>query len=248
MKTSKKTPYTDSEKGTGNPASWLFSPKSKLSELIQAEYKLLFVLRRMGIALGFGETSVEEMCRRYGISPDFFLMICRLHISDNTQLPPGWIDRLNIGELIDYLHRSHQYYSLQIPVLRNKIREMVAECEPIHLKILERFIDDYQHETDNHFAYEEEIVFPYIRGLEKGHPSDGYSIEQFERNHSNIEEKLNDLQNIILKYLPEHCPSDLRDEVLFDIFLLEEDLGKHTLIENQILIPYVAKLENHENQ
>lgn len=243
-----KTPKKSAAPETNASAPWLFSPKSKLSELIQANYKLLFVLRRMGVALGFGETNVEDMCRRYGISPDFFLMICRIHSSDNTLLPSEWIDRLKVGELVDYLHRSHLYYSQQIPVLRSKIRRMVEACEPIHLKILERFIDDYRHETDNHFAYEEETVFPYIRNLAEGRPGNGYSIEQFERNHSNIDEKLGDLQNIILKYLPESCDADLRDEVLFDIFLLEEDLGKHTLLENQILIPYVAKLESHENQ
>lgn len=248
MKTPKKTPATELNGASGDRPAWLFTPKSKLSELIQANYKLLFVLRRMGVALGFGETSVEDMCLRYGISPDFFLMICRIHSSEEAALPAGWSDHLQVAELIDYLHRSHQYYARQIPVLRAKIHEMAQACEPIHLKILERFLDDYQHETDNHFDYEEQTVFPYIRELVSGRPGDGYNIELFERNHSNIDEKLNDLKNIVLKYLPESCRAELRDEVLFDIFLLEEDLGKHTLIENQILIPYVAKLENHEKQ
>ncbi len=248
MKTPKNGAIPEGSAFPGQDSPWLFSPKSKLADLIQANYKLLFVLRRMGIALGFGETNVEEMCRRYEISPDFFLMICRIHSSDNLPLPDEWIERLKVSELIDYLHRSHQYYSRQIPLLRQKVRQMASPCEPIHLKILERFIDDYQQETLHHFAYEEETVFPYIRDLAEGRPGNGYSIEQFERNHSNIEEKLNDLQNIILKYLPENSQADLRDEVLFDIFLLEEDLNKHTLIENHILIPYVAQLESHENR
>lgn len=248
MKTSKTISRSEGISLPETTPSWLFSPKSKLADLIQANYKLLFVLRRMGIALGFGEINVEEMCHRYGISPDFFLLICRIHSSENPLLPADWIQRLQINELIDYLHRSHEYYSRQIPVLRNKIHQMAASCEPIHLKILERFLDDYQQETNHHFAYEEETVFPYIHQLVEGRSGDGYSIEQFERNHSNIEEKLNDLQNIILKYLPENCQTDLRDEVLFDIFLLEEDLGKHTLLENHLLIPYVVQLESHENQ
>ena len=248
MKTAKTTVPAEGRALPERTTSWLFSPKSKLADLIQANYKLLFVLRRLGIALGFGEIKVEEMCRRYAISPDFFLLICRIHSNENPLLPDDWLQRLPVNELIDYLHRSHLYYAHQIPVLRNKIQEMARSCEPIHLKILERFLDDYQQETDHHFAYEEETVFPYIHQLVAGHPGNGYNIEQFEHNHSNIEEKLHDLQNIVLKYLPESCQPELRDEVLFDIFLLEEDLHKHTLLENQLLIPYVAQLESHENR
>ena len=70
-----------------------------------------------------------------------------------------------------------------------------------------------------------------------------YSIEQFEENHSNIDETLNDLKNIVMKYLPDTCDTVLRNEVLYRIFRLEEDLLKHTLVEDNILIPLVNKLE-----
>ena len=40
-------------------------------------------------------------------------------------------------------------------------------------------------------------------------------------------------------------PAKLRYEVLSDIFRFEEDLSRHTVIENQILIPLVEKLEKN---
>lgn len=70
-----------------------------------------------------------------------------------------------------------------------------------------------------------------------------YSISQFEKNHSNIEEKLNDLKNIIIKYLPDTGSPELLNTLLFDLFELEDDFRKHTLIEDKILVPLVEQFE-----
>ena len=91
--------------------------------------------------------------------------------------------------------------------------------------------------------YEEVTVFPYISNMVKGARPGDYEIGVFRENHSNIDDKLNDLKNIIMKYLPGDTLSDMRIRVLFGIFALEEDLSKHSLIEDKILIPLVMKLE-----
>ena len=70
-----------------------------------------------------------------------------------------------------------------------------------------------------------------------------YHINQFEENHTNIEEKLSDLKNIIIKYLPDSCASKEQNDVLFEIFLFEEEINTHTLIEDRILIPFVQEIE-----
>ena len=77
---------------------------------------------------------------------------------------------------------------------------------------------------------------------------DGYSMEQFEENHSNIDEKLNDLKNIVMKYLPSVCDTVLRNSVLYHIFFLEDDLDRHTMIENNVLVPMVNRLEENEKR
>ena len=70
-----------------------------------------------------------------------------------------------------------------------------------------------------------------------------FRISKFEDNHSNIGEKLNDLKNIIIKYLPEEYSSPLRFEILKDIYDIENDLRKHSLIENKLLVSLVQKIE-----
>ena len=116
-------------------------------------------------------------------------------------------------------------------------------CEQQHQQILNLFFNEYKNEVIRHFDYEEVTVFPYISNMVKGARPGDYEIGVFRENHSNIDDKLNDLKNIIMKYLPGDTLSDMRIRVLFGIFALEEDLSKHSLIEDKILIPLVMKLE-----
>ena len=230
------------------PQPRTLSENMKLADLIESDYRLLSILSRLNIPLGFGETTVGEMCRRHGLSAGLFLLICRIYSSEGSCLPET--GHLAVGDLTDimnYLHRSHCYYSESvIPRLGSKIGEMMDSCDAIHRKILNTFYSDYCREVANHFEYEEQTVFPYIRALLAGEAPAcrGYSIEKFEENHSDIDAKLSDLKSIIIKYLPDSCPAEARYEVLFDIFRFEEDLKRHTEIENRVLIPLVEKMEN----
>ena len=74
-------------------------------------------------------------------------------------------------------------------------------------------------------------------------------IDQFEQNHSNIEDKLADLINIIIKYLPGKLRTADRISMLQDLNALSADLNRHALIEDKILVPFVEYLEKqrHEN-
>ena len=146
--------------------------------------------------------------------------------------------------IVDYLHNSHAFYlGKEFVGLENNLSAMVEPCDELQKKIVAKFFSDYRTQVERHFEYEEDVVFPYVQSLIDGGRHESYSIEQFEENHSNIDETLNDLKNIVLKYLPETCDTVLRNEVLYRIYRLEEDLLKHTLIEDNVLIPMVNKME-----
>ena len=70
-----------------------------------------------------------------------------------------------------------------------------------------------------------------------------YSINEFLHNHSDIEGKLDDLLNIVFKYLPPQTDDDNVTDVVYDILRLSEDLKKHTFIEEKIMVPLVKHLE-----
>lgn len=222
------------------------SPDMKLSDLIEADYRLLHVLSRFGIKLGFGERSVAECCASCGVPESSFFIVCGVYTSDGSVPEDLTLDRDDMEAIVSWLHRSHEYYTgVAVPRLGSLLERVVESCDPIHRKIVTRFFDDYCAELDNHFRYEEDTVFPYVRTLLGGSAAGEYNIDQFGENHSNIEEKLDDLKSILVKYLPESCDATSRNDMLLELFRIEDDLHRHTIIENEILIPQVLKIENN---
>lgn len=222
----------------------VFSESMKLADLIDVNFKLLNVLSRMDISLGFGENTIQEVCERQNIDLKSFLLICSVYTYDGYVPSAELLTGADPATIVDYLHNSHSFYmQKEFAGLEVELKAMVEPCDATQKKIVARFFTDYKAQVTNHFEYEENVVFPYIRALMAGQRQQGYSIDQFEENHSNIDETLNDLKNIVMKYLPDTCDTILRNQVLYRIYRLGEDLLKHTLIEDNILIPMINKIE-----
>lgn len=219
----------------------------KLADLVLVNYKLLLVLNRFDIHLGFGEKSVEEVCTQQGISTPLFLLVCNVYTFADYLPQADELKSFLLADMIQYLHNSHIYYREDcLPRINDRLMQIVKHINTKPALILQRFYDDYQKEVLKHFAYEEKTVYPYAAAISKGEPVKVYSISQFQKHHSNIEEKINDLKNIIIKYLPDTgAPKEL-NALLFDLFELEDDFCKHTLIEDKILVSLVLELEHNK--
>ena len=61
----------------------LFNSKMKLADVVVANYNLVLILQRFNIELGFGEKTVAEICKQYGIDTNFFLLICNVYTTAN---------------------------------------------------------------------------------------------------------------------------------------------------------------------
>lgn len=221
---------------------------TKFAELIEKNPRILLLLPRFGIGLGFGDHSVSEVCSQYHISPDFFLLVCKVY-SDNDYFPDAAdLKSVDSNDLIAYLTTSHHYYlNTQLPHIESHLDEVVKACQPKYGLLLKRFFQEYQQEVVKHFEYEEHIVFPYIHSVIDNNPIKDYRIMMFKHNHSNIEDKLSDLLNILLKYLPAEIEPQSRIDISLDIIELSADLNSHSLIEERVLIPYVEMLEGGES-
>ena len=222
-----------------------FSTEMTVADLIDIDYGLLQVISRMGLDLKYAGLPVSEACRKCGIDPDTFILICNVYSFPDHVPSSDELARRDIQGIIAYLHSSHLYYMGQaLRVLENSFDKLVAPFDERQKKVVLKFFTDYKEELDKHFAYEEEVVFPYIQALMRdGVRNSEYSIEQFEEHHENVEEKLEDMKNIVMKYLPGECSNDLRIMVLLSIYHLQDDLRRHTYVENNILVPIVGGLE-----
>ncbi len=199
--------------------SFLFTPQMKLADLIHTDYRLLLLLPRFGLNLGFGDKSVQECCKQHQISDKLFVMICNVYTSSHYLPSEEELAQVDINQLLSYLKRSHSYYlDNRLLTIQNQLA-VISEHEGIQQqKILNRFFEEYKKEVIHHFEYEENTVFPYISAMKTGTNRTGYSIEIFEQNHTNIEDKLNDLKNIVIKYLPDTALLLEKTNMLFNIF------------------------------
>lgn len=224
-----------------------YTGRMKMADMLLCDVTLLPILERLGIRLGFGEATISEICSRYRLSENLFLAICNIYSLGSSPLRTEDLDVDDLPRIVSYLRSSHEYYnSVCFPRIGQSIAQTTEHCSELNRNLMSRFFEDYRNEVGRHFRYEEQTVFPYIESLIRGCSPADYRIEQFRRNHSDIDEKLSDLKNIIIKYLPEDCSGEARNDSVIEIFRLEHDLERHTQIENDMLIPLVAKIENNE--
>ena len=224
----------------------VFSKDTKLAELLAEDRRLLQLLPRFGIGLGFGDRSVEHVCQMNHVSTDLFLMICEIYSDSNFKPGQRELQRIDMSALLSYLKASHQYYlDERFPHIEEHLQHIIEACGQKFGPMLSHFYDEYKQEVMRHIQYyEEEVVFPYIEALLNGQRTDSYEINEFEHNHTNIQDTLDDMMNILLKYLPGDILPKERIEISLDIMELSDDLNRHSLIEERILIPYVELLEN----
>lgn len=225
----------------------ILSKKMKMSELVETNYHLLGLLSRVGMKGSFADHTVEEMCARYSFDPDTFIFICSVYSGRETRPTEEQLRRLSLNHIILYLHCSHEYYLKSALVnLAPAIEEMIRPTQPVRQKVFRQFFSGYRAELEKHFAYEENVVIPYINKLLSGESESNASISKFHEEHSSIEESLSDLKNLIMQSMPPECDGEPRIEVLSKIYHLQEDLRHHTFVEDAVLVPLVELYEKQD--
>lgn len=217
-------------------------PNSKMSDMIVDYPSLITVLERLGIAFGFGDQHVKEIAERYGINLHAFLSILRVFEGSITS--DMIMEKEAIKDLLFFLEVSHRHFKeKQIVDIKELISRFSENIPSQHAKIIISFFDGYMQEVSEHFLYEDDVVFPYIRSILQASDLKGYEIKEFEKNHTDIEQKLLDLKNILIKYIPENVVSDYRVMILRALIVLEQDLLYHTFIEDHLLVPSIKDME-----
>ncbi len=213
----------------------------RMCDLVEDNHSILLIMSRFGIALGFGESSVEEVCRQNGVDVSTFLAIANLSTDEAPSAEE--IASVSPRAFLHYLHNSHDYFlQFRLPAIRRKLTEATEGGDEANRFVLLRFFDEYAAEVERHMAYEEQTVFPYVRALIEGRLEEGYDISVFHRRHDAIELKIIELKNILLKHYPARDSNEM-NSALFDIFLCEEDLTAHNHAENVLFVPLVEALE-----
>ena len=142
-----------------------YSPNDKMSSLICDNYSLLTVMSRFGLALGFGDATIDEVCRRNGIDSTTFLTVVNFIAEERDSIEID--DSLSVTALMSYLKRAHDYYlGFKLPSIRQKLVEALSCSHDTGLSALViKFFDEYVGEVHDHMSYEDSHVFTYVTSL-----------------------------------------------------------------------------------
>lgn len=229
----------------------------KMADLIHMNYLLIPIIGRFGIELGFQNKTVEEVCKENNIDLSFFLYIINsYHSNDYNEIHK--LPDYSINQFISYLKATHNYYlNIEIPELESIVNIFMNNSSKenrVNNKLIADFFESYKQELVNHFKQEENNLFPYTQELERAlsHGQIENSLiekihshysAQNDEDHDHLEEKLFDLKNLIIKFLPPVKRKDILEKLLYELFRLEKDLKDHSKIEDRILLPKIAQLE-----
>ena len=219
-----------------------------MSDVISDDYRMLQMLGRFGITLGFGNQTVGETCKAAGVDVTTFLTVVN-YVKDAAHAHINeMVKQIDLPCLMRYLKNSHTYFvDFRLPNIRRKLLEAIdcSSSNQIAMLIL-KFYDEYAAEVARHMQYEDSHVHPFVENLLKGKVgSETFDtvVRQHEDNHASLEKSIAELKNIIIKYYPNDNAAQLMGEVLMDIFMTEEDLLTHCHMEDTLFAECVRRLE-----
>ncbi len=225
----------------------MYEPEDSLISIIRDNYNILQSLGAFGLNLGFGDKTVREVCDEQNVDTYTFLAVVNFTINGFRDYDDA--DRLSIPTLMQYLRASHAYFlDFQLPTIRQKLQAALDESDNL-ARLIMRLYDEYAHSITNHMRYEEKTVFPYVQQLLDGKAPSNYDIETFSKHHGQTDQKLKELKNIIIKYLPsDGLHNNQLTATLYDIYNNEVWLDLHSQVEDNIFIPVIRRLEKRSKQ
>ena len=144
-----------------------YAGDDRMCDLVCDRYAVLQVMSRFGIALGFGDKTIAEVCAESRVDAATFLAVVNMlmNFGNGAELA----GEVSVRSLTDYLHNSHGYFlDFRLPAIRRKLIEAVdCALSDVSFAIM-RFFDEYAAEVQRHMSYEEQTVFPYVESLLSG--------------------------------------------------------------------------------
>ena len=217
-----------------------------MSDVISDDYRMLQMISRFGITLGFGDKTVAETCKAADVDAQTFLTVVNFLKDTNHAHICEMVEHIDLPTMVAYLKNSHTYFiDYRLPAIRRKLLQAIDMRSQIAMLIL-KFYDEYVAEVTRHMKYENVHVHPYVEGLLQGRTGEQRLADltsQHEGSHNSIDRSLSELKSIIIKYYPNDQNAAILSDALMDIYMMEEDFLNHCHMEDTLFAECVRRLE-----
>ena len=225
----------------------MYEADDKMISIIRDDYSILQMLSAFGISMGFGDKTVREVCNQQGVDTYTFMTVVNFCV--NGHIATEAVDRLSVPTLLHYLKASHAYFiDFEMPYIRKELTEALNENDSLASLIL-RLYDGYTSCIKAHMQHEERMLFPFVENMINGKVGNDSTLETFSKHRHQTDQKLKELKNIVIKYLPSDRLSNNRlMATLYDIYNSERWLEQHVEVEDHIFIPAIRNLKERMKQ
>ena len=104
-----------------------YKETDRMGDIICDDYRILQVISRFGLTLGFGDHTVSETCLAAGVdAPTFLAVVNFIRSNGRTSNLSDIVESLSLTALMNYLRRSHDYFvKFRLPAIRRKLIEAI---------------------------------------------------------------------------------------------------------------------------
>lgn len=227
-----------------------------VGDIVARDLRSAAVFTRHGIDFCCGgRRSLEEACRTRGVNPDTLVH----ELDELTAAGDGTTDATSwpLERVVDRILRHHHaYVRRQIPIIQAYTHTLAAKKGTHHPELarLAAAFDELAADLEHHLAKEEHILFPFIEAMLAARrdaqraPRTPFGTIQnpvrvMELEHQQAGEDMRHIRAITREYQPpaDACPTWRACYVELEHF--ERDLHAHVHLENNILFPAAARLE-----
>ncbi len=223
-----------------------------INHLAEIDNHLVMYLRRFGKPLD-GNTTIAELNEELGYQTGFVKSLLQAYFNLPEQKNKDF-DQKYYPDLIRYLKESHNYYiQIAFPQINRSLETILNQDDPSvpAAFICQTFIQHYANKMALHFKEEELSLFPLAEKLLKvDYRFEMVDLKEFniismiENEHESLNEELKRVHEVLLNYrLSERSYSPIHG-VLTYMSVLQRDIKLHELIEDEILLPFVANRLN----
>jgi regulator of cell morphogenesis and NO signaling len=206
-----------------------------------------------------GNDPLENACGEAEVRPDRILE--EIPVAAQTEIPTDLHDWQNapMRDLISHIiNEHHAFIEVQLPLLENKISrsvEMHAKDTDESSDRLRQIFRQFREEIERHNKREEMVLFPAIIALELATESNwrgpknsfGFAtetIQSMEGEHESVNSLLAEIRRITNEFTPAANARGVDRSLYRDLREFEANMRRHFHLENNILFPRAAALED----
>ncbi len=223
-----------------------YKVNDKISFVIANDYRLLQVVSRCGISLGFGDNSIEYICNKCEFDPYTFISI--INYVSNGRYDNIDFKKIDLSSILKYLKNTHIYFlDFQFANVRRHLLYAIDCSIKNELAFLVlKFYDEYVEEVKKHMDFEEKTTFTYVESIINGHLKTNNKkskINILSHHHHDIEDRLKELKRLFIQYYPQTEVDNRLNSALFELYRTQDELMIHCGVEEKIFMPSIKFAE-----